>query len=189
MSISSSTLDAFEAKNQLSRQFLSPTLEGIVSVQEQGGAVPELEGGIVEPWTHVECAMAIDAGNFRDEAEKAYEWLADVQLADGSWYANYRNGRPKDMYKVSHAISYIAVGIWHHYLINNDVHFVDRMWPCIRSAIDYIPGDARPQRGNILGQGCRRCLVSIGTDSQLQLLIFEHQVRFKDGGAYGRRSP
>jgi hypothetical protein len=139
MILNSSTLDnVFGMENQLSKQFLNPTLEGIVSVQERGGAVPELEGGIVEPWTHVECAMAIDAGNFHDEAEKAYEWLANVQLADGSWYANYRNGLPKEMYKVSHAISYIAVGIWHHYLVNNDFRFVDRMWPCVRSAIDYI---------------------------------------------------
>ncbi len=145
MSINSGILDdASELENKLSWQFLDPTLAGIVSVQEKAGAVPELEGGIVEPWTHVECAMAIDAGNFHDEAKKAYEWLANIQLPDGSWYANYINGMPKDMYKVSHAISYIAVGIWHHYLINHDIRFVNKMWPCVRSAIDYILGMRGP---------------------------------------------
>ena len=84
----------YSIDNMLSDWFLKPTLEGIVGLQEKQGSVPELEGGIVEPWTHVECAMAIDAGNYHDEAEHAYEWLANVQLPDGSWYANYRNGLP-----------------------------------------------------------------------------------------------
>ena len=127
-----------EMDELISAQFLRPTLEGIVGVQEQRGAVPEMEGGVVEPWTHVECAMAIDAGSFHDEAGKAYEWLAGVQLPDGSWYASYQNGQPKDTYKVSHAISYIAVGVWHHYLITGDRHFLKEMWPSVENAINYI---------------------------------------------------
>jgi hypothetical protein len=128
----------YSIDNMLSDWFLKPTLEGIVGLQEKQGSVPELEGGIVEPWTHVECAMAIDAGNYHEEAEHAYEWLANVQLPDGSWYANYQNGLPKDQYKVSHAISYIAVGVWHHYLITGDPKFVLDMWPSVRSAINFI---------------------------------------------------
>ena len=127
-----------EMDELISAQFLRPTLEGIVGVQEKRGAVPEMEGGVVEPWTHVECAMAIDAGSFHDEAGKAYEWLAGVQLPDGSWYASYQNGLPKDTYKVSHAISYIAVGVWHHYLITGDRHFLKEMWPSVEKAIKYI---------------------------------------------------
>jgi hypothetical protein len=138
----------YNIDNMLSDWFLKPTLEGIVNLQEKSGSVPELEGGIVEPWTHVECAMAIDAGDFHDEAEKAYEWLADVQLSDGSWYANYQNGMPRDKYKVSHAISYFAVGVLHHYFINRDFKFVDKMWPGVRSAIDFIM-DMRGPNGEI----------------------------------------
>lgn len=132
----------------ISDQFLRPTLESIVSVQEHNGSVPEIEGGTVEPWTHIECAMAIDAGGYHEEARKAYEWLADMQLSDGSWYATYRDGKPKDIYKVSHAISYIAVGVWHHYLVNKNERFVRDMWPCVRKAIDYVL-DMRGPNGEI----------------------------------------
>ncbi|MBN1376648.1 MAG: hypothetical protein JXA01_10910 [Dehalococcoidia bacterium] len=129
---------SYSIDNMLSDWFLKPTLEGIVGLQEKQGSVPELAGGIVEPWTHVECAMAIDAGNYHDEAERAYKWLADVQLADGSWYANYQYGLPRDLYKVSHAISYIAVGVLHHYIITGDLKFVRDLWPSVRSAINFI---------------------------------------------------
>ncbi len=137
-----------QAGDSLSREFLRPTVESIVSIQEEAGPVPELLGGIVEPWTHVECAMAIDAGEYIDEAARAYEWLADIQLPDGSWYANYQYGRPREMYKVSHAISYIAVGVWHHYLVTGDRAFVQRLWPCVRKAIDYVL-EMRGPRGEI----------------------------------------
>ena len=134
----SSTFEMPELDELLSERFLRPTFESIVSVQENRGSVPEVEGGLVEPWTHVECAMAIDAGSYHDEAEKAYQWLAGMQLPDGSWYANYKEGKPKDLYKVSHAISYIAVGAWHHYLVTGKRSFIDDMWPVVRSAVDYV---------------------------------------------------
>ncbi|MDD5313537.1 MAG: hypothetical protein PHO26_10920 [Dehalococcoidia bacterium] len=128
----------------LSSEFLEPTVASIISTQVGDGSVPDLEGGIVEPWTHVECAMAIDVGDFHGEAEKAYEWLANMQMEDGSWYANYQHGKPKDKYKVSHASSYIAVGVWHHYLVTGNKAFVERMWPCVRSAIDFVLGMRGP---------------------------------------------
>jgi len=135
----------------ISDQFLQPTLESIIAIQEKEGSVPDIAGGIVEPWTHVECAMAIDAGRYPDEAKKAYEWLAGKQMSDGSWYATYQYDRPKDTYKVSHAISYIAVGIWYHYLVNNDLRFTRKMWPCVCSAIEYIL-DMRGPGGEIYCQ-------------------------------------
>lgn len=135
-------------ENLLSDWFLKPTLESILNVQEKGGYVPELKDGIVEPWTHVECAMAIDAGNYHGEAKRAYEWLASVQLPDGSWYANYQHGLPREKYKVSHAISYFAVGVWHHYLITHDMTFIRNMWPYVRSAINFIL-DMRGPNGEI----------------------------------------
>ena len=144
----SNTFEMPELEELLSEKFLRPTFESIVSVQENWGSVPEVEGGLVEPWTHVECAMAIDAGCYHDEAEKAYEWLAGMQLQDGSWYANYQNGKPKDKFKVSHAISYMAVGVWHHYLVTGKKIFLDNMWPVVTKAIDYVL-DMRGPRGEI----------------------------------------
>jgi hypothetical protein len=122
----------------LSQEYLKPTVDAIVSIQKADGSIPWLDGGITDPWTHVENAMAIDIGNHRTEAERAYEWLANIQLEDGSWYASYKNNQPEDTSKVSHNIAYIAVGVWHHYLITRDTYFLKKMWPCIRAAIDFI---------------------------------------------------
>jgi len=121
----------------LSKEYLDPTVNSIASMQQADGSIPWLQGGITDPWTHVENAMAIDIGNCHAEAERAYDWLAAIQLEDGSWYASYKDGQPLDTSKVSHVISYIAVGVWHHYLTTGDLSFLKKMWPTIRTAIDF----------------------------------------------------
>jgi hypothetical protein len=185
----------------ISEQFLQPTLESIIAVQEREGSVPDLAGGIVEPWTHVECAMAIDAGRYIDEAKKAYEWLAGRQMPDGSWYATYQYGKPKDTYKVSHAISYIAVGIWHHYLVDGDLHFAREMWPCVRSAINYIlemrgpNGEiywARDAKGEIYPSAqitsCSSSYLSIKCAIKLGRLIGEEHREWSEANAKLRKA-
>jgi hypothetical protein len=122
----------------LSIKYLEPTVNSIVSVQQKDGSIPWLPGGITDPWTHIENAMALDAGKLYREAERAYLWLAEKQLLDGSWYATYKDGEPQDMSKVSHGISYIAVGVWHHYLTTSNFSFLKDMWPIVRSAIDFV---------------------------------------------------
>ena len=111
--------------NMLSDWFLKPTVERILGCRRNRGSVPELEGGIVEPWTHIECAMAIDAGDYQREAERAYDWLMETSYRMEAGMPIIRHGLPKDQYKVSHAISYIAVGVWHHYLVTGNNKFVN----------------------------------------------------------------
>lgn len=122
----------------LSHRLFRATTTFIVEKQKDDGSIPWFEDGIVDPWTHIENAMAIDIGGYHDEARKAYQWLAETQLGDGSWYASYENGIPKDTSKVSHVVSYIAVGIWHHYLSTKDKSFLQGMWPTVRAAIDFV---------------------------------------------------
>jgi len=184
--------DVHDLDELVSDRFLKPTLESIVCIQEKHGPLPDLEGGVVEPWTHVECAMAIDTGKFHEEAEKAYAWLASVQLSDGSWYASYQNGKPKETYKISHAISYIAVGVWHHYLTTGDLHFIREMWPCIRSAIDFVldmrgPGGeiywARDTKGVVYPSAqiasCSSTYLSVKCALHIASLIGEERVDWK----------
>src|SRR4030043_1475756 len=134
--------------NYLSEEYLNPTVGSIVEVQQADGAIPWLQGGITDPWTHVESGMALDVGNFHNEAQRAYEWLPKIQLEDGSWYASYKDGQPLEIHKVSHSISYIAVGIWHHYLSTGDISFLKKMWPAVRAAIDFVL-DMRGPNGEI----------------------------------------
>jgi hypothetical protein len=131
-----------------SKKYLDPTVNFILSVQQADGSIPWLQGGITDPWTHVENAMALDIGNHSAEAERAYDWLATTQLEDGSWHASYKNGQPLDTSKLSHVISYIAVGVWHHYLTTNELSFLNRMWLTIRAAIDFVL-DMRGPNGEI----------------------------------------
>jgi hypothetical protein len=122
----------------LSHNLLRATIAFIVEKQKDDGSIPWFEDGVVDPWTHIENAMAIDVGGYHEEAQKAYEWLAETQLDDGSWYASYESGRPKDTSKVSHVVSYIAVGVWHHFLTTRDKAFLKTMWPTVRAAIDFV---------------------------------------------------
>jgi hypothetical protein len=132
----------------LSKKYLDPTVNSILSMQQADGSIPWLQGEITDPWTHVENAMAIDIGNYRAEAERAYDWLATIQLEDGSWHASYKDGEPLDTSKLSHVISYIAVGVWHHYLTTSELSFLNRMWPTVRAAIDFVL-DMRGPNGEI----------------------------------------
>jgi len=132
----------------LSKKYLDPTVNSILSMQQSDGSIPWLQGGITDPWTHVENAMAIDIGNCHAEAERAYDWLAAIQLEDGSWHASYKDGQPLDTSKLSHVISYIAVGVWHHYLTTSELSFLNRMWPTVHAAIDFVL-DMRGPNGEI----------------------------------------
>ena len=74
--------------------------------------------------THVEAAMGLAIGGFLEEARRAYGWLAETQLPDGSWYAAYRDGVPEDMTRDTNMSSYIAVGVYHNYLLTGDRTFL-----------------------------------------------------------------
>jgi hypothetical protein len=124
------------------------TVNSIVALQQADGSIPWLLGGVTDPWTHTENAMAMDIGGFHLEAERAYEWLASMQLGDGSWYASYKGGKAVDASKVSHVVSYVAVGVWHHYLSSRDIFFLKKMWPTVRAAIDFVL-DMRGPEGEI----------------------------------------
>ncbi len=129
---------ALNLDNSVSKEYLNPTVGSIVAVQQSDGSIPWFQGGITDTWTHVESAMAIDVGNFHAEAEHAYEWLSEIQLEDGSWYASYKDGQPLEIHKVSHSVSYIAVGVWHHYLTTGDLSFLKKMWLPVRKAIEFV---------------------------------------------------
>ena len=71
---------------------LHATVDGIAEWQLPSGMIPWFPGGHADPWNHVEAAMALDLGGRRREADRAYEWLVDLQRADGSWHQYYVAG-------------------------------------------------------------------------------------------------
>ena len=109
----------------------------IASYQLPSGAIPWYEGGITDPWDHVECAIALDLAGKHDEAVRAYRWLKDVQNTDGSWYSSYADGQAEDLVRDSNFSSYIASGLWYHYLSTKNLAFLEEMWLTVERAITF----------------------------------------------------
>ena len=119
---------------------IASTSEFILSVQKPDGEIPWSKGGKTDPWDHVESAMGLSVAGYLREAESAYDWLASNQLKDGSWWSAIRNGIPEDTTRETNMSSYIAVGVFHHYLITDNLAFVKRLWPTVKAGIDYAVG-------------------------------------------------
>lgn len=109
----------------------------ILRTQKDDGEIPWCDGEKTDPWDHVEAAMGLSVGGYLAEARHAFSWMAHNQLDDGSWYASYRNGEPEDRTRDTNMSSYIAVGLFHYYLISGDTPFLKDMWDTLCAAIDF----------------------------------------------------
>ncbi|MGC9324414.1 MAG: phenyltransferase domain-containing protein [Desulfomonilia bacterium] len=154
--------------------------------QRASGEIPWHEGGKTDPWDHVEAAIGLSIGGYYEEARRAFEWLASIQLDDGSWYSSYRNGIPEDRTRETNMASYIAVGVFHYYLITRDRSFLEYIWPSVSAGIDFTvrlqaPGGeiywARNPQGLIdpmaLLTGCSSVYMSLKCALVLALLLGE----------------
>ena len=119
--------------------FFAPTVDYIRQVQLPSGAIPWFEDGYCDPWDHVESAMGLSIGGDFSNAERAYFWLAEKQLDDGSWWAAYKNDVVENSERrETNFVAYIATGVWHHYLISQRRDFLKRMWPTVEKAINFV---------------------------------------------------
>jgi hypothetical protein len=92
--------------------------------------------------------MGLDVAGRHDEARAAYQWLRDVQNPDGSFFRSYRAGpdglAPEDRVVESNFTAYLAVGLAHHLHSTRDSPFLDRMWPMVVRAMDFVLGLQQP---------------------------------------------
>ena len=109
----------------------------IAETQRKDGEIPWSKNDKTDPWDHVEAAMALSIGGYFKEARKAFQWLASKQLNDGSWYSSYINGAPQDRTRESNMSSYLAVGLFHYYLITGDTAFLKTMWHTLCGGISF----------------------------------------------------
>ncbi len=125
------------------------TADTIAACQLPNGMILRFEGGVADPWNHVEAAMALVVAARRAEADAAYEWLTRTQRADGSWYQYYTaDGVDQDKLDAN-VIAYVATGVWHHWLRFGDSGFLSEMWPVTQRALDFVL-DLQTSRGEIL---------------------------------------
>jgi hypothetical protein len=123
------------------------TARSIAAAQLPGGAIGWPDGH-VDPWDHVECAMALSACGLTGPARLAYQWLRDTQRPDGSWPRTTIGGEVADHAAESHHAAYVAVGVWHEFLISGDLGFAAQMWPVARDAIGWVL-DLQAPRGEV----------------------------------------
>jgi hypothetical protein len=116
---------------------LAQTVAAIRAIQTSSGCIPHTLRGKVDPWNHIEAAMALDAGGCHSEAERAYRWLASIQRRDGAWEAGHQDDEVVDPTLDANFSAYVAAGVWHHYLAARDDTFVAEMWPVVERAVDF----------------------------------------------------
>jgi len=109
----------------------------IAQTQQKSGEIPWSPGEKTDPWDHIEAAMGLTIGGQFKKAQKAYQWLANMQLNDGSWYSAYRNAIPEDLTRESNMSSYLAVGLLHYYFSTGDADFLKILWDPLCGGIDF----------------------------------------------------
>ena len=94
--------------------------EFITRLQFGSGAIPSNKDGSHDPWDHLEAVMGLATLGFNQEAIKGLEWMKFNQNSDGSWHNLYKNNQAIELGKQSNFSRYIAVAVWHFYLMNKD---------------------------------------------------------------------
>lgn len=134
-------MPAPELPGVLSTDGVLRTVLSIAAEQEDSGAIPWDRDGRLDPWDHVEAAMALDVGGQTGRAQAAYDWLRRTQRPDGSWASRYGpGGVVADATAETNHAAYVAVGCWHHWLCTGDDGFLERMWPVVRRALRFVTG-------------------------------------------------
>jgi hypothetical protein len=110
----------------------------IAAAQEPDGAIPWTVGGHTDVWNHVEAAMALLVGGQVEASDRAFGWCLDTQRDDGSWPMKIVGGEIEDHSGETNMSAYLAVGVWHNWLVRSDVDFVRRHWPAVRRGLDWV---------------------------------------------------
>lgn len=175
-------------------EFFRPTVEFILNVQRPSGEIPWFESGYTDPWDHIEAAMGLTIGGEYEAAVRAYKWLADAQLDDGSWWASYRGDEiDNSKRRETNFVAYIATGVWHHYLVTKDRDFLQALWPAVEGAMGFVlslqsehgeihwavDGDGKA-KCDALVTGCSSIYKSLECAMNIALTLAEEKPQWKE---------
>ena len=107
----------------------------LVDVQFLSGAIPSNQDGSHDPWDHLEALMGLTILGYKTQALKGLNWMVSNQNQDGSWYNLYQDEKPLELNKQTNYAAYISVAVWHFYLINNDINFLQEFWEPVKKGI------------------------------------------------------
>ena len=124
--------------NSKELKFYSSSVDYILEVQNQDGSIPWEKGKKLDPWDHIEAAMGLSIAGNKVESEKAFIWLSDNQLDDGSWYSEYIESVPQTKRRETNFSAYLATGLFHYFLIFEDKKFLERLFPSLEKAMEFV---------------------------------------------------
>ncbi|MFP4002685.1 MAG: prenyltransferase [Alphaproteobacteria bacterium] len=145
--------------------FFTGAVARILELQRDSGAIPWYDNGVIDPWNHTEAAMGLTVLGHLEAARKAYRFLAETQLEDGSWWSQYGAAVPLDDHQYTgdgesekrirdtNFTAYPATGIWHYFRVTGDAEFLRAYWPVIERAMDFILDHQSPE-GDIRWAAC-----------------------------------
>lgn len=110
----------------------------IANWQLPSGMIPWFPGGHADPWNHIEATMALCVAGRLADAERALLWLASTQHPDGSWCRYYLAHGVEDPRRDVNVCAYVATGAWFHHLVTDDARMLERMWPVVERAMDFV---------------------------------------------------
>ena len=96
----------------LSYDEIAVTARWVAAHQRIDGAIPWFHGGKLDPWDHVQCAMALAVTAQYDGARAALRYLARTQGPDGAWPAMTKRTSVIDATRDSNHAAYLATGLW-----------------------------------------------------------------------------
>ena len=103
----------------------------ISGIQYNSGAIPSNKDGSHDPWDHLEAVMGLATLGLHKEALKGLEWMKANQNKDGSWFNLYKDNESIEHNKQSNFSTYMAVAVWHSYLLTNDSGVLKNFWNSI----------------------------------------------------------
>jgi hypothetical protein len=145
--------------DRLPEGFFDGSVRRILELQRDNGAIPWYDGGVIDPWNHTEAAMGLATLGETEAARRAFRYLMDTQLEDGSWHGELGSAVPMDEeeqrftgdeedvpdpIRDTNFAAYIATGAWHHYLLDGDLSHLKTLWPHVKAAIDWVVAHQSP---------------------------------------------
>lgn len=176
-----------------SLEYFEATAATILATQLSSGAIPWFEAGKIDPWDHVEAAMGLASMNHIEAAVSAYDWLADQQTSSGGWYVAYdHTGVTDDSRIETNFVAYVAVGIWHLYLVTKDRDLLGRYWDMVNQAINFVIERQAPTgeiywaedktlglRKDALVTGCSSIYLSLLCGTKIAAALTKPQARWQ----------
>jgi hypothetical protein len=119
------------------------TASWIAEHQRADGGIPWFHDRQLDPWNHLQCAMALTAAGRHREARAAFRYLAACQLPGGAWPALTAPECVVDSARDTNHAAYVASALWHHFLATEDVDLLAQLWPTLERAVTFVLGMQR----------------------------------------------